>query len=475
MKKFVLFFLLITLGLTSHTQNKVLIIYDDLNVNTDSLKTALENNNCIVDYSATMDDEFDGTNPNPFLYNTVIHMNGLNYGDDMPLAGQDSLVKFVKSGGFYISGAWNSYDYDDDYLQNLEDLILINYVDEIYDTISYKINPVLQEHAILKNIPDTFFFDGGAAIGSVHEFTESPSKVLMYHDNDTSPALVYRLLEEGRVLYFSHSSNYDEYPVYADSNIQQLYIDAIRWSEKDIQTLTFPETIDKTYGDANFNPGASDLELSLSYSLSNDTVAAVVDGEIQVISTGIVDIRASQAGNDTVNNAISINKQLTVDKATLEVVAQDTSKYVGNANPAFRITYTGWKYTDDIDALETLPTATCIADESSIIGEYDIRLSGGMDEEYAFSYTTGTLTVLEESSSVNIISEHPIDVYPNPVSNKLYISSNASFNQIVLYDLNGRLLYKSDGSNRSIDMSEYENGMYIITINSEKRIIVVNK
>ena len=81
------------------------------------------------------------------------------------------------------------------------------------------------------------------------------------------------------------------------------------------------------------------------------------------------------------------------------------------------------------------------------------------------------------SPSLNIqdVVTDLIKVYPNPVNNMLFISSNAVFYTIEVYTLLGQQIIKVENTNQ-IDMSKYQDGVYTLKISTEnttaiKRII----
>lgn len=83
---------------------------------------------------------------------------------------------------------------------------------------------------------------------------------------------------------------------------------------------------------------------------------------------------------------------LTIGKADLTATADDQSKFLGEANPVFTISYSGF-VNGDSETDITVPSATTTADESSALGTYDITLSGGESSNYNISLVKGTLTV----------------------------------------------------------------------------------
>ncbi len=80
------------------------------------------------------------------------------------------------------------------------------------------------------------------------------------------------------------------------------------------QTITFGELPAKTFGDADFAPGATaSSSLPVSYSGDNTSVATILSGKIHIIDVGTANITASQAGDDTYNPALPVSRQLTVN------------------------------------------------------------------------------------------------------------------------------------------------------------------
>jgi MBG domain-containing protein len=71
------------------------------------------------------------------------------------------------------------------------------------------------------------------------------------------------------------------------------------------------------------------------------------------------------------------------------------------------ITYSGFKNSDTAASLTTQPTASTAANDSSPIGNYPITVSGGVSDNYNFTYEAGTLTInpkLSQSITFNALS-----------------------------------------------------------------------
>jgi hypothetical protein len=103
-----------------------------------------------------------------------------------------------------------------------------------------------------------------------------------------------------------------------------------------LQTITFNALPAKTYGDANFSPGATASSgLSVVYTSSNEAVATIVSGQIKIVGVGSTTIHANQLGNSTYAAAVQVSQQLTVNKATATVTLGSLSAtYNGEAKAA---------------------------------------------------------------------------------------------------------------------------------------------
>ena len=88
-----------------------------------------------------------------------------------------------------------------------------------------------------------------------------------------------------------------------------------------------------------------------------------------------------------------INGTLTVSKAILTATADDKSKEYGDANPAFTISYSGFKGSDSVADIDTAPTAASTATTTTSVGSVGITTIGGTDNNYTISTVNGTLTI----------------------------------------------------------------------------------
>lgn len=105
--------------------------------------------------------------------------------------------------------------------------------------------------------------------------------------------------------------------------------------------------------------------------------------------------------NYSINN---VNGTLTVhEKITLTVTADNQTITYGDANPAssfYTFTYGPFDGSDTSAVIDTEPTCTATGPFTHVGSPYPITCSGGVDDKYEFSYTSGSLTVDELAIAV---------------------------------------------------------------------------
>jgi len=146
--------------------------------------------------------------------------------------------------------------------------------------------------------------------------------------------------------------------------------------------------------------GAANPALTIAYTgFVNGDNASVIN-EQPTASTTAVNTSAVGSypitltgGTDNNYDLVLVNGTLTINKATLVAIAQSVSRVYGAANPAFVINYTGFVNSENSSVLDSPPTASTVATVTSAVGAYPIVVSGGLDNNYTFTYTSGTLTI----------------------------------------------------------------------------------
>jgi hypothetical protein len=98
----------------------------------------------------------------------------------------------------------------------------------------------------------------------------------------------------------------------------------------------------------------------------------------------------------------NVSGTLTVTQALLIVKADNKSRLMGESDPAFTATFTGWKNGEGTNVFATQPVGTSTATLASPSGTYPITFSGGAATNYSFYYLGGTLTVYGVTAQVAI-------------------------------------------------------------------------
>jgi hypothetical protein len=248
------------------------------------------------------------------------------------------------------------------------------------------------------------------------------------------------------------------------------------------QPFTFNPIPDHTYGDADFNAGASSLNTTkpINYSSSNTSVATIVAGNVHIVGAGTTTITAVQA-TDGVYPAANVSQTLTVNKAELTITADDQLKFENQPNPALTVTYSGFVNGENSSVLSTPPAVTTTATTSSPAGTYPINVSGATAANYNITFVNGLLTVQPQTAQVITFNALPVKTYGNsdfaagatstnstiPVT---YASSNTS-----VATINGSgIIHITGGGTTTITASQAGNAGYFPAADVS-RTLTVNK
>ncbi|WP_081782576.1 MBG domain-containing protein [Marinilabilia salmonicolor] len=184
-------------------------------------------------------------------------------------------------------------------------------------------------------------------------------------------------------------------------------------------------------------------------------------------------------GSDENYDFSYVSGVLSVNQAPLTVKAKDATRVVGETNPVFELEYSGFVNADDVTVIDEVPIASCIADESSVPGEYDIEVSGGLDNNYYFAYdeVSGVLTVTV-ANTVLAEQEESSSVFPVPADTYVFIGGiNVSdILNLEVIDLSGRSLkvhyVEADASAVRIDVTSLKSGIYFLKIEMKERTLL---
>ncbi|WP_425075311.1 T9SS type A sorting domain-containing protein [Psychroserpens sp. S379A] len=108
---------------------------------------------------------------------------------------------------------------------------------------------------------------------------------------------------------------------------------------------------------------------------------------------------------------------------------------------------------------------------------YDEALFGDLDlsGNDRIVNTTIDLGTYEYNSTLGVgdvvLNENSVKLFPNPVSDRLFIKSTAQIESVAIYNINGQLVKQANTINRGIDVSNLNTGLYIIQIKTSKNSI----
>ena len=94
------------------------------------------------------------------------------------------------------------------------------------------------------------------------------------------------------------------------------------------------------------------------------------------------------------------NETMTITKAPLTISAGNYTKKQGDAMPAFKASYDGFKNGETESVLTKQPVFSTDANEASSPAEYAVNVSSAEAENYEISYQPGTMTVTEADAVV---------------------------------------------------------------------------
>ena len=154
----------------------------------------------------------------------------------------------------------------------------------------------------------------------------------------------------------------------------------------------------------------------------NDTAETAIM-EDPILSTtasensGVGQYPITVTGGNAKNYSLSYRSGvLTVTKAPLTVIAENSEREYGESNPAFSRSYSGLKLNDsEATVFSSLPALSCTATKSSDVGEYPIIVNGGISKNYEIvSYEKGVLKVKKAPLTLTAIDKSRLYFEDNP-------------------------------------------------------------
>jgi hypothetical protein len=208
------------------------------------------------------------------------------------------------------------------------------------------------------------------------------------------------------VTNLSKETAYDVYVVAEDDNgipnlqVSPKKIDVATYLKP---TITFSNII-STYGDANFNLGAtSDSGGTITYSIEGEnttgtSLSATNNKTVTLGNAGSIIIRATQAANGSFSSETK-DITLTISTAALTITADSgLSKIYGSYDPTLAYTITGFLGADNEASLDTGVSISRTAGEN--VASYVVTPSAAADTNYSISFVTSVFNITQAALTV---------------------------------------------------------------------------
>ena len=205
---------------------KLMIVWDAKTEALSQLVTKIRGAGVEVVYSSLDETQFAGAGLDQT--EAVLHLNGRSFGTEMPMAGQQALVNFVRAGGTFIGTAWSGYEIANGRMQTMKDLVLMGYVGGTNQGVTMVASK--SNHPILEGLGSSFAISKcTASSGQLTEFSDSPSEALLnYVQGDvTYVGVALRNLGDGKVIDLAITGNYSNSDCLADESLAKLVINAL--------------------------------------------------------------------------------------------------------------------------------------------------------------------------------------------------------------------------------------------------------
>lgn len=166
------------------------------------------------------------------------------------------------------------------------------------------------------------------------------------------------------------------------------------------QTINFtPPASPVTYGVSPITLSATASSgLAVSYMLISGP-ASVNLNTLTITGAGKVVAAANQAGNANYTAAPQVTVNITVNPASLTVMANNAARATGASNPTLSYSVTGFVNSDTGAVVSGTASLTTAATPSSPVGTYPITFAtaGLTSSSYTFTYVNGSLVVYNTS------------------------------------------------------------------------------
>ncbi len=289
------------------------------------------------------------------------------------------------------------------------------------------------------------------------EFTyDGASKVVAATSIPPGATVEYTVTDaNGNTVSGNEVSETGEYVVTAtvkQDNYHDVVVSTIVTVHPGLRTLDFPTLAEKTYGDEDFNPGATaSTGEVVSFTSDNPAVATIVDGEIRIVGAGTTTITATVPENPNYADRPQVARQLMVSKAEQVIalnapatVERDVGSILLMASSSSNLPVT---LTIDDPQVATLEGTTLHIHR---LGTVQITAVQAGDANHQAAETViVTLRVVDPDSDLPVRVSKVVSPNGDGVNEFLLIEGIRDYpeNKVTVFNRNGTVLYEANGYN----------------------------
>ena len=142
----------------------------------------------------------------------------------------------------------------------------------------------------------------------------------------------------------------------------------------------------------------------------------------------------------------------------------------GQIIPMVTLTVNGSPTTGEISLLDnssTLATAPALLGSLDSFVQVDVIDDGTVSFANEFSGLTGNIAYDFSTLNIEELEGNSISIYPNPVSEIIYIKSNLELTKIELFDILGKRVLTTNNTDK-VNVTNLKTGVYFLKIQSSK-------
>lgn len=212
----------------------------------------------------------------------------------------------------------------------------------------------------------------------------------------------------------------------------------------------------------SFNSGNAIVAIN-----SNDLANGYVPGQTYNIQLDVNNTNAAKVGFEVTAEKDADNSKV----GTLLLNDANQTQFV-NSNAAITHTSAGSVPSSNAKNWSFSWTAPNVA-EGDITFYAAFNCANGNGTTTGDEIYTTSFTISENLTSVNENNNKTtLKIYPNPATERFFVWSNHSIQQIEIYGLNGQLVLSTTNTQNSVEVSGLEKGIYLVKVVTDKQVTI---